>query len=601
MKRVSVLLFLCSPLLLLAQQIHYDFSAPNAAHHEAEIMLTVKALKPGAAVFRMSRSSPGRYATHEFGKNVYNVSATDGQGKPLVVEKTDADVYTVRQHAGTIAVRYTLFGNHADGTYASIDPTGYHLNMPASFLWLKGAENAPITLRFTDLQPGWKIATQLKPAAEANTFSAPNLPYFMDAPTKVGHLHLREWPVANPNGNQYTLRLALEAASADSTIDSFTERLKRIVKEAQAVFGELPAFDYGNYTFIASLNPYVRGDGMEHRNSTMITSRRRFDGSTSFLNTFAHEFFHAWNVERIRPKSLEPFNFERSNMSEALWIAEGFTQYYGALLMKRAGLISEADFMQQMNGLINARENTPGGRYYTPVEASQRAVFVDAGVSIDQTNYPNMFTSYYTYGGALALALDLQLRQQAGKSLDGFMQQLWKAFGKPEKPYTLPEVQQVLAAYTSPAFAASFFQNQVYGHAPIDYPALLQAAGYGLRKNSRGEAWMGNQRFAQDKTQVVLTSGTTRNTPLYKAGIDVDDVLVQLGGEAIRQPSDVAAVLAKHKAGDTLKIVYEHRGETVEKNLTLEENPAWVFSALDATEAQKAFRQAWMEAKTGSY
>ncbi|HUC79589.1 MAG TPA: hypothetical protein VMR70_01685, partial [Flavisolibacter sp.] len=104
MKRVCFLLFLCSPLLLFAQQIHYDFSAPNAAHHEAEITVTVKGLKPGAAIFRMSRSSPGRYATHEFGKNVYNVSATDGAGKQLAIEKTDADVYTVRQHAGTVSV-----------------------------------------------------------------------------------------------------------------------------------------------------------------------------------------------------------------------------------------------------------------------------------------------------------------------------------------------------------------------------------------------------------------------------------------------------------------------------------------------------------------
>ncbi|HEY0041925.1 MAG TPA: PDZ domain-containing protein [Flavisolibacter sp.] len=599
MRRFCFLLFVCFPLALFSQQIHYDFAAPNAAHHEAQITLTVKNIKQGPVVFRMSRSSPGRYATHEFGKNVYNVSATDGAGKSLPIEKTDAEVYTVKQHPGTVVVTYTLFGNYADGTYASIDPTGYHLNMPATFLWVKGLEKAPISLRFKDVQKDWTIATQLKPTGEAATYTAPNLQYFLDAPTKVGNLHLREWTITNPDGKPYTMRLALEATAPDSTINSFTQKLQRIVKEAQAVFGEVPSFDYGTYTFIASLNPYVRGDGMEHRNSTMITSGRQFSGSNSFLNTFAHEFFHCWNVERIRPKSLEPFNFEKSNMSESLWIAEGFTQYYGSLLMKRAGLISETEFMQQMAGLINAKESTPGGMDYTPIENSQRAVFVDAGVAVDQTNYPNMFTSYYTHGGALALALDLQLRKQFNKSLDGFMQQLWKAFGKPEKPYTLSGVQQVLAGYTSPAFASEFFKRHVYGHEAINYKELLQAAGYDLKKNSHGEGWMGNVRYAQDTAQLVVSGGTIRNTPLYKAGVDVDDVIVQLDDSKVRQPKDANAVLAKHKAGDVIKLVYKHRGELVEKNMTLEESPFLGVSAMEATDTQKGFRRNWLEGKAG--
>jgi predicted metalloprotease with PDZ domain len=216
----------------------------------------------------------------------------------------------------------------------------------------------------------------------------------MDSPVKIGKLHTREWKVTNPDHKTYTFRLALEAEASESLVDSFTQKLQLIVKEAQAVFGEVPAYDNGSYTFIASLNPYVHGDGMEHRNSTMITSGRVFTGANSFLGTFAHEFFHCWNVERIRPKSLEPFNFEKSNMSEGLWVAEGFTQYYGWLLMRRAGLTPDSIFNLQMASLVNAKENTPGGKYYTPLENSQRAVFVDAGVSVDRTNYPNMFTSY---------------------------------------------------------------------------------------------------------------------------------------------------------------------------------------------------------------
>ena len=118
--RIYFVLFVFLPLSLSAQKIHYEFAAPNASHHEAEITITVSGLKPGPVLFRMSRSSPGRYATHEFGKNVYNVSAVDGNGRTLVVEKTDAEVYKVGSQQGIVKLKYTLYGNHADGTYASI-------------------------------------------------------------------------------------------------------------------------------------------------------------------------------------------------------------------------------------------------------------------------------------------------------------------------------------------------------------------------------------------------------------------------------------------------------------------------------------------------
>src|SRR5438067_2417414 len=148
MRRFPFFLFVLLPFSLLAQKIQYTFAAPNAVHHEAEITVTVTGAKPGPMLFRMSRSSPGRYATHEFGKNVYNVSAVDGTGKTIAVEKADADVYKVPRQQGTVTVKYTLYGNCADGTYASIDATGYHLNMPATFMWVKGLDNAPITLQF---------------------------------------------------------------------------------------------------------------------------------------------------------------------------------------------------------------------------------------------------------------------------------------------------------------------------------------------------------------------------------------------------------------------------------------------------------------------
>ena len=577
-----------------AQQIHYEFAAPNAAHHEAQVSLTASQLPAGPVVFMMSRSSPGRYAKHEFGKNVYDVKAFGADKQPLAIEKTDADVYTVKSHNGTVTVQYTLYGNYADGTYVSIDPTNYHLNMPATFMWVKSLEKAPISIHFTVPDSSWKIATQLPRSDKAYTFTARNLQYFMDAPTKIGPLHINEWKVTNPDNKSYTMQLALEAQASEGLVDSFTQKLKKIVKEAQAVFGEVPHYDYGKYTFIASLNPYAHGDGMEHRNSTMITSGRVFTGADNFLNTFAHEFFHCWNVERIRPASLEPFDFSKSNMSEALWVAEGFTQYYGLLLMKRAGFTPDSIFNLQMASLINAKENTPGGKDYTPIENSQRAVFVDAGVSIDNTNYPNMFTSYYYYGAALALALDMQLRANFNKTLDGFMQQMWNRFGKTEKPYTMKSMQQMLAEYTSTKFATAFFKDYVFASKSINYQQLMEAAGLQLTRANAGKAWIGATRFNVRGGDLVIQDVTIRNTPLYEAGADVNDVLISLGDDPMHSAADVDNFLKTHRPGDVFKISYKHRDEIMNRTITLSENPAFTLQASPAASSeQQQFYNEW--------
>ncbi|MDB5191904.1 MAG: peptidase [Segetibacter sp.] len=593
-------LFIITSTSVLAQKISYTFSAPNATHHEAEITVTAEKLPLAPAIFRMSRSSPGRYATHEFGKNVYNVKAFDAAGKPLTIERKEGDVYSVAGHKGVVKVSYTLFANYADGTYADVDATGYHLNIPATFMWVKGMEKAPISISFAVPNKDWKIATQLKQEG-TTTFSAPDLQYFMDSPVKIGELHIREWKVTTPGAKTLTVRLALQAEATDSMVDTFTNNLKKIVAQASEVFGEYPSFDYGTYTFLASINPYVKGDGMEHRNSTMITIPTVFNASNDLLGVFSHEFFHCWNVERIRPKSLQPFNFEKSNMSEALWLAEGFTQYYGNLLQVRSKVITEQEFWDGLGRLINAKTNVPGGANYSPIHNSQHAVFVDASVSIDKNNYANMFSSYYTYGGAVALALDLELRNKFAKSLDTYMQQLWKQFGKQEVPYTLPGLQQALASITTTSFAANFFRQYVYGHKPYDYTTPLRAAKLNVEKVNSQTPWIGNNAMRPVEKGLMLAGNTVRNTPLYIAGVDVDDILVEVDGQKLKELKDLD-VIKKHKINETLPLTYMHRGDTVKTTIQLLENN-WL-KVVDASSTQPAsdksitFREAWIGDKT---
>ncbi|MBE9463015.1 M61 family metallopeptidase [Dyadobacter subterraneus] len=586
-----------------AQKISYNVTFPNIAHHEAQIDVTITGATQNQLLFRMSRSSPGRYATHEFGKNVYDVKGFDQSGKPVSVLRVDGDVYQVNAVNGFAKVRYTLFANYLDGTYAGVDPNSIHLNMPATFMWVKEFENAPIDVTF-NLPEGknWTFATQLKPTEKVNLFTAPNLQYFMDSPVKIGALTIKSWTLSNPDKKPYEFRLALEVDSNDSLTTIFAAKVKKITQETQAVYGEFPAFDYGKYTFLASINPYVKGDGMEHRNSTMIALPTKFDGSNNLLGVFSHEFFHAWNVERIRPKSLEPFNYEKSNMSRELWFAEGFTQYYGELLLKRADFVTVEDFASGvLTGLVSTKENTPGAKRISPADASCMAVFVDAGVAVDKTNYPNTYTSYYPYGASIALALELELLNRK-LTLDDYMKAVWLKLGKPETPYVISDLQAVLESVTGDkAFAAGFFKKYIYGHESYDYAPLLQKAGFFLKKQFDGQAWIGNVRYKQN-SELVIAANTTIDTPLYKGGVDIDDQILKLDGKSVKKEADIKAILDAHKPGDEIELEYLHRKDVILAMIKLVENPKLVVlpnekADLPLGDGAVAIRKRWIESK----
>lgn len=590
--------------LLQAQKMIYKVSFPNAIHHEAHIELTASGIPLKPAIFKMSRSSPGRYATHEFGKNVYDVSARDQDGKNIQVTRIDGDVYEVPKHNGTVTISYTLYGNYADGTYAAIDPESIHLNMPAAFMWMKGMDKAPIEISF-DLPKENKglIATQLAPSNKPNTFTAPGLQYFMDSPTKIGDIKFRQWSISNPDGKHFTMRIALESYATDEQADELATKVNKIVQEAKAVYGEFPNYDYGSYTFIASINPFVQGDGMEHRNSTMISVPMGSFNIDGLLELFSHEYFHNWNVERIRPKTLEPFNFEKSNMSNELWFAEGFTQYYGELLVARAGLNGESSYLFTVAGLINIKQNTPGATQYSPVQASNHAVFVDAAVSIDKNNYGNMFTSYYPYGAAIALALDLNLQIRYHKTIDAYMQAMWKRFGKTEISYTLATMQETLASITDAAFASDFFGRYINGHEAIDYASLLVKAGYDLKKTDAGKPYLGANTKINERGKFVIANNTIKGTAAYEAGLDIDDEILKLDEKPVKSNSDLNAFLQNKKPGDIVFVTYKHRNAEKQAKVILKEHQPYSVipfeqSGKTVSAEAKQIRASWFSTNT---
>lgn len=599
-----VLCLLCFHCACLAQEpVRYEVSFPNAAHHEARIRVHFKHIPEEVFEVQMARSSPGRYALHEFAKNVYEVRAVDGRGRELSVYRPNPYVWQIAGHQGEVVVEYTLFADRIDGTYASVNERQAHLNIPASFMYSEQMKQRPVEVHFKlDDKPDWKVASQLQQLDE-RTFLAPDLYYFMDSPIQAGPFDMHSWNSVS-NGKEYQIRLVLQHEGTADEMDQYAAWTKRIVEEQKAVFGELPDFEFGKYTFLVNYLPEAFGDGMEHRNSTTVTSSRPLATSAkNNIGTISHEFFHAWNVERIRPASLEPFDFSATNMSGELWFAEGFTSYYTDLTLVRAGIITEEEYVAGLSGLMNYVLLYPGSRYFSPVEMSYQAPFVDAAISIDPVNRSNTFISYYNYGELLGLALDLRLRTELkGKTLDGFMRQVWQTYGKPEIPYTLGDLEDQLATYTDDnAFAANFFQQHVRGKELPNMQELLSRVGIDLRQQAPEAASLGMAQWKEEDEQLVLASYAFKGSPLYEAGLEKGDVLLRVDGQEVAAQADLDSLLADKQPGEELKLQFSRFNKKREVSTLLTALPGHV-TALQEKPSKKAarWRAAWLGSKAAN-
>jgi predicted metalloprotease with PDZ domain len=603
---LAVLLFLIAAPAFAQAPVVYRVAFPAPQHHYAEVEVVFADLDSGPLELRMSRSSPGRYALHEFAKNVFDVHAYDAAGRELPIVRPNAHQWTVPQHPARVRVVYKVFGNRVDGTYLGIDASHAHLNMPATLMWARGLDAR--AARVTFVPPGgstWKAATQLFPTGDPWTFTAPNLQYLMDSPTELSDQSFRSFTVRNPDGREQTIVTAVHHDATDAEVDEYAASTERIVREQAAIFGELPQFDNGTYTFLGDYVPWGGGDGMEHRNSTVVAEGASIRGNVrAVLGTVSHEFFHAWNVERIRPRTLEPFDFEEANLSGELWLAEGFTQYYGQLTMARAGLAAADQTMLSLANSALDVASSPAHRFRSAVEMSEMAPFTDAARANDPTNYGYSFINYYPYGSALALALDLSLRDRtAGKiTLDDYMRALWRVHGKPSapagyvaRPYTLADARARLAELTDDrAFADQFFSRYVEGREVPDYRRLLARAGVVVRKRSPGEPWTGAAIDASGRV-TALRGLMAWGSPAFEAGLEHGDVLTSIDGKPFS-----AAALKNRRPGD--KVVFEVRhvgGVTARGVLTFGEDPSEQAvlaetSGNSLSPEQKAFREAWL-------
>jgi predicted metalloprotease with PDZ domain len=593
--------------------ISYRFSFPEPQHRWMQVEANFPEIAAAALELRMSRASPGRYSLHDFAKNVYDVHAFGADGRELTTLQPDPYGWRVDGHGGDITVRYKVFGDRVDGTYLAIDTSHAHINMPAAIMWARGLDERPAMLTF-DPPPGrpWHVATQLMAGSGPFEFTAPNLQYLMDSPTELGPVAMRQF-----KEDGHVFRFAAHHTGTDQELDALVRDVQKIVREEGTIYGEFPTYEPGHYTFLADYLSYANGDGMEHRNSTVITSSSSIaQNRDGLLDTVAHEFFHNWNVERIRPRSLEPFNFEAANMSGELWLAEGFTQYYGPLALSRAGLADLPSTATTFAGLVSSVVLSPAHELRSAEEMSRMAPFTDGGRTNDRTNWSTTYISYYPFGGAIALALDLSLREQfdGRVTLDDFMRAMWRVHGKPggsrpgyvDRPYTEADAEARLSEVTgNPRFAREFFDRYIHGHEVADYERLLRPAGLVVRKERAGRAWIGTERLVNGHSGARLEASPAPGTPAYAAGLDRDDEITELAGQKIGSAERVADILRARKPGETIAMsITDRTGEARRASITTSEDPTIGVVPIESVggvlnSAQRAFRQHWLGSQAG--
>ncbi|HUH29473.1 peptidase M61 [Gelidibacter sp.] len=588
----SLIFFLTSFLFQAQISSKYTISFENAVHHEATINATFTNLQADETEFAMSRSSPGRYALHEFAKNVYNVKVTDGKGKELTATRPDPYSWKVKGHDGTIHVSYTLFGNHGDGTYAQFDETHAHFNAPAVYMYAPELKDQEIEVTFNVREDlNWKIATQLK-HLQNNTYYAKDFQYLMDSPVEIANFRTRSFKVKDQ-----TITFVLhDDAATEEQLDAYFDKVKKVVLEQRQVFGELPRFDYGEYIFLACYMPNATGDGMEHRNSTSIPSSRSLSqgGLEMNIGTVAHEFFHIWNVERLRPKSLEPFDFSRANMSGDLWFAEGFTSYYDDLSLVRSGIMSREKYIDGLLRTFNYVWTSSARQFFTPIEMSYQAPFVDAARSVDDTNRENTFISYYSYGSMLALALDLSLREK-NLNLDDYMTLVWNSYGKTEIPYTVEDLRQSLNQYAGTEFSDHFFKNYIFKSGMPDYKEAFKQVGLNLK--TKNEIEFG----ASVRSQRIMTH-PKMGSSAYRSGFEKGDKILKIGGIIFDGNASINSVLNTFKVGEVITIIYERFGTENKKMVTIATDVIYDLkpmeeNAKDLPNKIKENRENWLNSK----
>ena len=535
--------------------------------HLLEVQVSVKwDQMPEALDLKMPVWTPGSYLIREYARHVQDFDVKSSAGGDLAWQKTSKNTWTVKTNgAKEIKATYRVYANELTVRTNEVNSEHAFWNNAATLMFVKGQLAAPSTITVNPYGD-WKIATGLPQAAGSkNTFKAPNFDVLFDSPFEVSNFTEFDFTV---EGKPHRLVFSGEGNYDGPEIAA---EVTKIVEQAYKIFGELP---YDNYTFIVNLRG---GGGLEHLNSTALQFNRwGFKPQarlTGFLGLVAHEYFHAFNVKRIRPDALGPFDYENENYTRLLWVAEGGTEYFSGLLLLRAGLISPQEYLAGKADSIRRLEAIPG-RFEQSLEYSS----FDAWIKYyrQDENSVNNQISYYDKGELVNMMLDLKIREasKGAKSLDDVMRALYNDFYKKGKNYT-PADYQHLAEVAAGVSLDDFFSKYVRGTAEVDWNSFLNGIGLEIKKSGGGKPYLGAQLTEANGSLTVRA--IPAGSPAYEQGLNTGDQIVAVDGYRATN-SFLSTRMANKKVGDKIKLTIFRFDKLRDIEITLGADPQKMYS-----------------------
>ncbi len=577
--------------------IRYTLSFPEPHTHYVEVTAVVPTDRRPAVELMMAVWTPGSYMVREYARNVEAVTAATQDGRALTVDKSDKNRWRIATGgAPSVTITYRVYAREMSVRTNWVETDFAMLNGAPTFMTLADLVPRPHEVV---IQParGWRTSVTglAEMSGGSHRYRAPDFDTLVDSPIVIGNPAVYEFTV---DDKKHYLANVGEAGVFEGA--RAAKDLETIVREHRRMWGSLP---YDKYVFLNMLTMVTEGGGgLEHKNSTLLMANR-FTTRTrrsylAWLELASHECFHAWNVKRLRPAELGPFNYEEEVLTRSLWVAEGVTDYYAELSVHRAGLSTREEYLDALSNHIEELQTTPGRL----VQSVEQASF-DAWIKYyrPDENSPNVSVSYYTKGAVLAFLLDARIRAatKGAKSLDDVMRAAFQKFSG-TRGFT-PEEFRASAEQVGGINLAAFWDQAVEGTAELDYEEALQTFGLRFRPapppapDRPARAWLG-MTTRNDAGRLVVTQ-VRRGTPAYAAGLNVDDEILAINGFRVRA-DQLAARLDQYKPGDKVALLLARRDQLLTLDATfgaepprqwrLEVNPA-------ATETQHQQRDRWLK------
>jgi predicted metalloprotease with PDZ domain len=580
-----------------AAPLRYTLRFPAPHTHYVEVEAQVPTDRHPVVELDMAVWTPGSYLVREYARHVERVTA-EGGGKPLAVTKTVKNRWRIATGgAAEIAVRYRVYGREMTVRTNFIDRDFAMLNGAPTFLTLAG-DRGPRPHEVTlELPASWKTSISALPDAPEggpHRYRAPDYDTLVDSPILAGNPAIYSFTV---QGIQHVIVNVGEGGVWDG--QKTVGDVQKIVETVAGFWGTIP---YDRYVFFNLITE--ASGGLEHRNScTLMTSRwkaRTRRGYVDWLSLVSHELFHAWNVKRLRPSELGPFDYDRENPTRSLWVAEGITSYYGDLLAARAGVLSRDEYLNELGTMIAELQSTPG-RLSMPVEDAS----FDAWIRYyrPDENSPNVAVSYYTKGGVVGFLLDIEIRRATNnaRSLDDVMRLAWRRYSG-ARGFT-PDEFRALVSEVAGRDLSAWLQQALASTDELDY---TQVPWLGLRIRNDAppapRAWLGlaisgtGATLRNDGGRLVVTQ-VRRGTPAFDAGVNVDDEILAIGEYRVR-PEGWDARLEAYRPGDRTTLVIARRERLMQLDVVFAPEPARVTRIEPDSAADAATRErlaAWLK------